>query len=100
MDQEIGKKQELKKGVRLNLANTPTQDKVRRNKRKYRRLQSGKGLASTTANLGLTMGLKAINSVLGKKLTLKFGALKIKNKNIQQALVSDIANYAIEEAQN
>ena len=56
------------------------------------------------------MGSKAINSVLGKKLIdkgieslpdiVKFGASKIKNKNIQRALDSDIANYVVEEAQN
>ena len=39
-----------------------------KDKKKYRRLQSGKGLASTIVDLGLTMGLKAINSLLGKKL--------------------------------
>ena len=38
------------------------------------------------------MGSKAINLVFGKKL--------IKNKNIQRALGSDIANYVAEEAQN
>ena len=56
------------------------------------------------------MGSKAINLVLGKKLVDKrieslpdiviFGASKIKNKNIQRALDSDIANYVVEEAQN
>ena len=56
------------------------------------------------------MGSKAINSVLGKKLIdkgieslpdiVKFGASKIKNKNIQRALDCDIVNYVIEEAQN
>ena len=45
-----------KKRVRFNLANTPTQDRARRVKKNYRRLQSGKGLASTIANLGLRMG--------------------------------------------
>ena len=55
-----------KKRVRFNLGNTPTQD-GQKNKKKYRRLQLGKGLASTVANLGLTMGSKAINSVLGKR---------------------------------
>ena len=79
-----------KKRVRFNLANTPTQDRARRVKKNYRRLQSGKGLASTIANLGLRMGSKAIKSVLGKKLIdkrieslpdiVKFGALKIKKK--------------------
>ena len=57
------------------------------------------------------MGSKAINSVLGKKLIdkvkveslpdiVKFGSSKIKNKNIQRALDSDIANHVVEEAQN
>ena len=56
------------------------------------------------------MDSKAINSVLGRKLIdkrieslpdiVKFGASKIKNKYIQQALDSDIANYIVEEAQN
>ena len=83
-----------KKRVRFNLANTPTQDRARRIKnKKYRRLQSGRGLASTIANLGLEMGSKAINSALGKKLIdkgienipnlVRYGSLKIKNKNVQ-----------------
>ena len=56
------------------------------------------------------MGSKAINSVLRKKLIdkqienipnlVRYGSLKIKNKNIQQALDSDIANYIVEETQN
>ena len=56
------------------------------------------------------MGSKAINLVIGKKLIdkgiesltdiVKFGASKIKNKNIQRALDSDIANYVVEEVQN
>ena len=57
------------------------------------------------------MSSKAINSVLGKKLIdkrteslpeslSKFGSSKIKNKNIQRALDSDIANHVVEEAQN
>ena len=41
-----------KKRVRFNLANAPTQGRAKRIQKKYRRLQSGKGLASTTANLG------------------------------------------------
>ena len=55
------------------------------------------------------MGSKAINLVLGKKLIdkgieslpdiVKSGTSKIKNKNIQRALDSDIANYVVEEAQ-
>ena len=56
------------------------------------------------------MGPKAINSVLGKKLIdkgieslpniVKFSASKIKNKNIQWGLDSDIVKYVAEEAQN
>ena len=56
------------------------------------------------------MGSKAINSVLEKKLInkgieslpdiVKFSASKIKNKNIQRLLDSDIVNYVVEEAQN
>ena len=56
------------------------------------------------------MGLKVIHSVLGKKLIdkgieslpdiVKFGTSKIKNKNIQRALDSDIANYVVEEEHN
>ena len=64
-------------------------------------------MASTLANLGITMRYKAINSVIGKKLIdkgiqnipnlVKYDSSKIKNKNIQQALISDIANYVVEE---
>ena len=56
------------------------------------------------------MGSEAINSVLGKKLIdkatenirnlVKYDSSKIKNKNIQQTLNSDIANYVAEETQN
>ena len=56
------------------------------------------------------MGSKAINSALGKKLIdkgienipnlVRYGSLKIKNKNVQGALDSDIANYIVEETQN
>ena len=56
------------------------------------------------------MGSKAINLVLGKNLIdkwieslpdiVKLGLSKIKNKNIQWALDSDITNYVVEEAQN
>ena len=91
-----------KKRVRFNLANTPTQDRARRIRKKYRRMQSGRGLASTIANLGIKMGSKATNSVLRRKLIdkgienipnlVRYGSSKIKNKNVQRALNSDIAN--------
>ena len=99
-----------KKGVRFNLANTPTQDRARRIRKKYRRTQSGRGLASTIANVGTKMGYKAINSVLEKKLIdkgtenilnlVRYGSSKIKNRNIQRALNSGITNYVVEETQN
>ena len=56
------------------------------------------------------MRSKAINSVLGKKLinkgidsipsVFKYGVSKIKNKNVQRALNSDIENYVVDEAKN
>ena len=56
------------------------------------------------------MGSKAKSSVIGKKLIdkgienipniFKYGLSKIKNKNVQRALNSDIADYAVEETQN
>ena len=45
------------------LANTPTQD-GEKNEKKYRKLQrpqTGKGLAGNLSNLGISMGSKAIN---------------------------------------
>ena len=63
-------------------------------------MQTGRGLASTIANLGLKMGSKAINLVLGKKLIdkgienipniVRYGSSKTKYKNVQRALNSDI----------
>ena len=78
--------------------------------RKLRRAQTGKGLAENLANLGIRMGSKVINSLLGKKLIekgienipalVKYGAPKIRNKNVQRALNSDITNYVVVETQN
>ena len=78
------------------MANTLTQDRAKRIRKKYRNLsrrQTGKGLASSLANLGLNMGSKAINSVTGKKIIdkgienipniFKYGISKIKNINVQ-----------------
>ena len=112
----VGPKNKLKtkKKVRFALANTPTQDRARRiiiiKKRKLRRAQTGKGLADSLANLRISMGSKAINSVIGKKLIdkrtenfpniFKYRMSKIKNKNFQRALNSDIADYVVEETQN
>ena len=62
------------------------------------------------AKLGLNMGSKAINTVFGKKLIdkgikqipniYKYGTSKIKNKNVQWALSSDLANLVVDETQN
>ena len=89
------------------MADTPTEDRARRIKKKYRKLrcvQTGRGIMVDLAKLGITMGSKVINSVLGKKLIDKgieqvsnlyrYETSKIKNTNIQQALNSDIVNYA------
>ena len=77
--------------------------------RKNKCKQAGKGLASNLANLGIRLGSQAINSTFGKKLinkgidsipsVFKYDVSKIKNKNVQRALDSDIANYVVDEAQ-
>ena len=56
------------------------------------------------------MGSKAINSVLGKTIIdkgieeipncFRYGASKIKNKNVKRGLNSDIANYLVVETQS
>ena len=105
-------KRKTKKKVRFALANTPTQDRAKRIKknRNSRRTQTGKGLADNLANLSISMGSKAINSVIGKKLIdkgieiipniFKYSVSKIKNKKVQRALNSDVAEYVLEETQN
>ena len=90
------------------MANTPTRNEARRIKKIYskiRRTQTGRGIVGD-----LAVNSKAVNSVLGKKLTnegikkvpnfYRYGTSKIKNKNIQRPLISDIANYIVEETQN
>ena len=72
--------------------------------------QSGKGLASNLIKVGFDLASKAISSEFGKKLInkgvdnipeiFKFGVSKIKNKNIRDALSSDIAEMVAVEAQN
>ena len=106
-------RRKTKKKVRFALTNTPTQDRARRIKKKkeeLRRAQIGKGLAGNLANLGISMGSKAINSVLGKEIIdkgienipnlFRYGASKIKSKNVQRAFNSNIVNYVVEETQN
>ena len=77
--------------------------------RDSRKGQTGSGLASDLAKFGLTMGSKALNSAVGKKIInkridnipnmFKYGVSKIKNKNVKKALNSDIANIVVDEAQ-
>ena len=65
---------------------------------------------SDLARIGLTMGSKALNSAVGRKIInkgidiipnmFKYGVSKIKNKNVKRALNSDIANIIVDEAQN
>ena len=86
----------------------PAFKKIKAKRKKAR--QSGKGLASNLAKVGLELGSKALGSEFGKKLInkgidnipniFKFGASKIKNKNVQKALKSEIADMVVEEAQS
>ena len=78
--------------------------------RASRKGQTGSGLASNLAKIGLRMGSKALNSALDRKIInkridnipnmFKYGVLKIKNKNVKRALNSDIAYIVVDEAQN
>ena len=53
---------------------------------------------------------KVLNSAVGRKIInkgidnipnmFKYGVTKIKNKNVERALNSDIANIVVDEAQN
>ena len=72
--------------------------------------QRGSGLASDLAKTGLEIGSKASGSEFGRKLINKgidsipslfrFGAKKVKNKNIKRALKSEIADMVVNEAQS
>ena len=72
--------------------------------------QSGRGLASNLAKAGPELGSKALGSEFGKKLInkgidsipniFKFGASKMRNKNVKRAMRSDIAKMVVQEAQN
>ena len=65
---------------------------------------------SYLAKIGLTMGSKALNSAVVRKIVnkgidnipnmFKYEVSKIKNKNVKRALNSDIANIIADEAQN
>ena len=79
-------------------------------KRKEKRKQSGQGLGSNLAKVGLELRSKALSSEFGKKLVnkgidsildiFKFGVSKIKNKNFKKALNSENADMVVDEAQN
>ena len=71
--------------------------------------QTGSGLGSNLVKAGFDLGSKALSSEFGKKLInkgidnipniFKFGVSKIKNKNAQKALNSEIADLIVNEAQ-
>ena len=71
--------------------------------------QSGSGMGSGLLKAGLDLGSKALGSEFGKRLInkgidnipnlFKFGASKVKNKNVKKALKSEIADMVVNEAQ-
>ena len=71
--------------------------------------QTGSGLGSNLVKAGFDLGSKALSSEFGKKLInkginnipniFKFSVSKIKNKNAQKALNSEIADLIVNEAQ-
>ena len=94
--------------------------------RRVRKKQTGGNILGTIAKLGtklgtkpltctgllrkrLDVGVKAINSEVGKTLVNKrikyapelyrLGTSKIKNKNVKRALESEVSNYMVKEAQ-
>ena len=66
-------------------------------------------MSSGALKKGLDIGSKSITSEIGKKVIdegikhapelYNYGTKKIKNKNLRKALESDIANYAVKQAQ-
>ena len=102
--------------ARKNVRFVPTQQhktgsvELKKKSARMKKRQSGKGLASDLAKIGLTMGSKAVNSSFGKKWInkginnipniFKYEVSKIKNKNIKRAVNSDIANMVVDEGQN
>ena len=105
--------------IHLNLA-VPAFKKIKARRKKEivdrlgpiydRKSQSEKGIASNLIKAGPDLGSKAIGSEFGKKLInkgidnipsiFKLGVSKIKNKNVQDALSSDIPEMVVDEAQN
>ena len=78
--------------------------------RDSRKGQTGSGIVSDLAKIGLTMGSKALNSAVCRKIInkgidnipnmFKYGVSKIKNKDVKRALNSHIVNIIVDEAQN
>ena len=72
-------------------------------------IQTGSGLTSNLVKARFDLGSKALSSEFGKKLInkgidnipniLKFGVSKIKNKNAQKVLNSEIADLVVNEVQ-
>ena len=95
--------------IYLNLA-APAFRKIKARRKKRLQQQVGKGLASNLIKSGFDLDSKAIGSEFGKKLInkgidnipsiFKFEVSKIKNKNVQDALSSDIAEMVVDKAQN
>ena len=100
--------------IYLNQA-TPAFRKIKARRKRERKAaaaaaaQSGSGLGSNPVKAGFDLGSKALSSEFGKKLInkgienipniFKFGVLKIKNKNAQKVLNSEIADLVVKEAQ-
>ena len=90
--------------ILLNLT-APALRKIKRKRR-----QAGRGLGGDLRKMEIQMGSRALNSSIGRKLInkgidnipniFKFGASKIKNKNVQKALQSEIADMIVQESQN
>ena len=90
--------------ILLNLT-APALRKIKRKRR-----QAGRGLGGDLRKMEIQMGSRALNSSIGRKLInkgidnipniFKFGASKIKNKNVQKALQSEIADMIVQEGQN
>ena len=87
------------------------QEIIHRPGRVYNRInQSGEGLGLSLVKAGFDLGSRALRFEFGKKLInkgidsipdiFKFGASKIKNKNVKNALNSEIADMVLDEAQN
>ena len=73
--------------------------------RDSRKGQTGSGLASDLAKIGLTMGWKVLNSAVGRKIINKGidnipNMFKYGNWALKRALNSDIANIVVDEAKN